>query len=600
LKLLPPATYAERHAVNARSRAQYEDMLKATAEARGASSGLVADGGAGGIEPGSAAEAASFAQCATLLLRAGAAIDTVDADGRLPLHLAARKGNTPIVLSILDRAAEIERGLGESAPSHARRHRSRRSSLASIDGGGAAARAAAAAVEDPGARRVAGGVVAGSMVAARELPDGRSAKFNLAGGVLPTGVGLAMSSVRPKPQQQQTPPQGDQDGTSLASTGGAAAIELELEAPSANAAAAAGEKAAPAQRNAQSTGGSGNSSSLTGGAGASPSATATAVSPGRPQRHNSSVNRLFTPWMLNLRDNSGQTPLHHACRRGRTATVSALMRTGRCDALRRDYIDWTPIHWAAYAGHEACISVICSSLSDRAAAALALTDRRGDATPLYLAAARGHAGCVAVILRHDTTAGSGIVAPNSLGRWPEHAAAQEGHFAVLQALCQKNPRARRVDLRMQTPVHTAVANGRVQALHVLVHHGYSLNATDDAGRTPLHYAAGVASSACASILIGAGADVAARDASGRTALDIARRQGAQDIAAMLVQAGTLLATVASPGGSSGMCNLFAVVFLLEIFINKYTTDGTTGTRHIHICISASPALSRIVWRPAGR
>ncbi|CAG9464988.1 unnamed protein product [Pedinophyceae sp. YPF-701] len=88
---------------------------------------------------------------------------------------------------------------------------------------------------------------------------------------------------------------------------------------------------------------------------------------------------------------------------------------------------YTPLHYAARGGHDACVQVLLSAGADVNARTGA-----GQATPLHRAAYMGHAGTLDILL----AAGADPAAQDADGATPGHKAAAQGHSAVAVRLLE--------------------------------------------------------------------------------------------------------------------------------------------------------------------
>jgi hypothetical protein len=129
-------------------------------------------------------------------------------------------------------------------------------------------------------------------------------------------------------------------------------------------------------------------------------------------------------------------------------------------------------------------------------------------------------------------------ARDAVGQSPLHAAAVNGHRAVLQVLLRV-PGATHpsvldaVDDTTCTALHLAAVKGHAGCVELLASSGADteVRTAPPGSRTALHCAAGWGKLGAAQALVRAGADLAAADGSGRTALEVARAGHAQGASA---------------------------------------------------------------------
>jgi ankyrin repeat protein len=106
----------------------------------------------------------------------------------------------------------------------------------------------------------------------------------------------------------------------------------------------------------------------------------------------------------NIEDSTGQTALHHACNSGHLQVAKLLLSLNGISLEVRDYIKWTPLHFAALNGNEKLIQLLLDSNADARA-----VDIRGQ-TPLHIAEARGNIAAMTLLLK----AGSSMTAETGM------------------------------------------------------------------------------------------------------------------------------------------------------------------------------------------
>ena len=192
-----------------------------------------------------------------------------------------------------------------------------------------------------------------------------------------------------------------------------------------------------------------------------------------PEADREAVKRWLEDNHIDVVDERGWTPLHHAVFEGHTAAAKLLIDAG-ADVHAKDEDAWTPLHSAVYNGHTA--------------AAKLLVD-----------------------------AGADVHAKDEEGWTPLHYAVFESAAAKLLINAGADVRAK--DKKGWTPLHRAAFGG--VATKLLIDAGADVHARDEEGWTPLHRAVFEKHAVAARLLIDAGADVHAKDEVGRTPLFIA-------------------------------------------------------------------------------
>ena len=225
-------------------------------------------------------------------------------------------------------------------------------------------------------------------------------------------------------------------------------------------------------------------------------------------------------------------------------TLNDALHVTLCNA--RDVSNATPLHKAAYSGHVECVKLLvsfyrillpclpcsypnhcpqiqrCNLLGEK--------DKTG-ATPLHKAAFEGHESCVKLCLEE----GASVEAKDKNGRTPLHYAAYSGHDEtcdILVKACEASTAI--VDNDKATALHVAAKQGNLDCL-IKVLTDENVNEQDSAGDTPLHFGARkqqleVVQYLCSNVKI----DVNRPNAQGRTALHDAVEGGYSDIVRELI------------------------------------------------------------------
>ncbi|GMI52232.1 hypothetical protein TeGR_g11121 [Tetraparma gracilis] len=173
-------------------------------------------------------------------------------------------------------------------------------------------------------------------------------------------------------------------------------------------------------------------------------------------------------------DETGKTPLHHACIRGAKESILLLLEKG-AELAAYDNDGKTVLHHAVTnERHKACQSLVDSGF------------------PLD---AVDHDGCT-----------------------PLHIASSKDLWRFGQMLIQGGASVDCVDSACMTSLHTAVASGNNKMAHVLLSAGANPNLVDGIGRAPLHIAVENKDEACVRMLLKSAANVNIQDSDGNTPL----------------------------------------------------------------------------------
>lgn len=196
-----------------------------------------------------------------------------------------------------------------------------------------------------------------------------------------------------------------------------------------------------------------------------------------------------------------------------------------------DYRGSSPLHLAAWAGHQDIVKLLLTQSTRPADPNLQTIDNE---TPLSCAAQHGHTGALTTLLAH----GADPKIPNSRGERPLDLAAQYGRLQVVQMLIRAHPELllpynKDYDddqlsdtdsgccrsILTHSPLHLASRNGHKTVVEVLLAAGVDVNLLTTAG-TALHEASLCGKDSVVKALLDYGADLNATDSEGRTALDL--------------------------------------------------------------------------------
>lgn len=109
--------------------------------------------------------------------------------------------------------------------------------------------------------------------------------------------------------------------------------------------------------------------------------------------------------------------------------------------------------------------------------------RSGDGfTPLHFAAFFGHESVARVLLEHHADAGA--VADNSMKVMPLHSAAAGRNLAIVRALLEHGAPVNAKQEKGWTALHAAAQQGDSAMVELLLKYGANPNAKNDDGRTP--------------------------------------------------------------------------------------------------------------------
>ncbi len=200
------------------------------------------------------------------------------------------------------------------------------------------------------------------------------------------------------------------------------------------------------------------------------------------QRNTTSVSEYVSPSLLEIRNESGRTPLLQACLLGYEEIVSQLLEAG------------ASVHAA---------------------------DEDGN-TALTLAAGRGDAALISLLLRYGADP---HVCNEATGESPVANAAGWGSPESVLVLLGAGARLDQPNHAGVTPLMRACANSNTDTASVLLANGANVNAQDKRGRAALHWAVKAASVEIARLLVAKGASWNVRDNAGMSPRDIVEHEG---------------------------------------------------------------------------
>ncbi|XP_039747690.1 uncharacterized protein LOC120624931 [Pararge aegeria] len=208
---------------------------------------------------------------------------------------------------------------------------------------------------------------------------------------------------------------------------------------------------------------------------------------------------------LNVQDDNGYTPLHHACLNGHTEVVRLLLSAGASPAVL-DKTGASPLHLAAWKGDSAIVTMLLAH-NPPVNIDLVTADLE---TPLIMAAQYGSVKVVAQLVDR----GADVSLRNVKDESALDLAAQYGRLPTVKHLLATHPTLVhqykypnwRVHKFYSTPLHRAAKNGHVEVVQVLLAAGIDPNIRTNSG-TPLHEAACFGKASVVRILLEAGADL---------------------------------------------------------------------------------------------
>ena len=182
---------------------------------------------------------------------------------------------------------------------------------------------------------------------------------------------------------------------------------------------------------------------------------------------------------VELKDDTGRTPLSWAAGIGHEAVVRLLVERDGVDINSRDRNRRTPLMWAAMSGHEDVVRL----LIERGGVGIDAKDKAGK-TPLIYAAIDGYEAVVRLLIERGDVE---INAKDGMGYTPLNWAANQGHETVVRLLIERGD----VEINAEspigyTPLICAALNGHEAVVRLLIERDdVEINAKDYRGMTAL-------------------------------------------------------------------------------------------------------------------
>lgn len=231
-------------------------------------------------------------------------------------------------------------------------------------------------------------------------------------------------------------------------------------------------------------------------------------------------------------------PIHVAALAGNSTIVKALLGRGAIvDARGAPPLNWTPIFFAASAGHLDCLRTL---LVNRASANVQEWNHN---RPLHLAAQSGQLPCVKLLM--DYGAQRDVV--NNQGTTPLMLAADGGWIECVQFLILRGASPSIRDTLGNTSVHLAAKSGHSDCIKILIRSGAPVDSASDEGWTPLMCAIHGDHLGCAKILLAHGASINSRNQMDLYPIHIAAMHGRLECMEELLEGGDLTSRASQDG-----------------------------------------------------
>lgn len=177
---------------------------------------------------------------------------------------------------------------------------------------------------------------------------------------------------------------------------------------------------------------------------------------------------------LNVKDESGNYPIHEAARVGKSEMVKYLVSKG-ADVNARNNAGETPLDCAAYNGHIEIAGYLLSEGAD-----IDARDKNGS-SPLHDVIKISKVE----MARYLATQGANIDTKDDYGKTPLHDAATMGHLDILQYLVSQGVEINAKDNNGNSPLHIAATTGHLEIVKYLISQGADVNVKNNSGEAAL-------------------------------------------------------------------------------------------------------------------
>ncbi|XP_056000538.1 ankyrin-1-like [Ostrea edulis] len=246
---------------------------------------------------------------------------------------------------------------------------------------------------------------------------------------------------------------------------------------------------------------------------------------------------------INLRHETGASPLYMACENGHYNTVQLLLNNG-ADINLCTKNGSSPLHVACYNGHDRTVQLLLNNGTD-----INLYDNDG-ASPIYIACENGHGSMVQLLLNngadinsykknevsllytacengHDSTVklllnnGADINLCKKNGSSPLHAACYDGHDNTVQLLLNNGGDIDLFNNNGFSPLHVACQNRYVGTVQLLLNNGANINLCENNSVSPLYITCYNGDDSMVQLLLNKGADINSSEKNSASPLYIA-------------------------------------------------------------------------------
>lgn len=244
---------------------------------------------------------------------------------------------------------------------------------------------------------------------------------------------------------------------------------------------------------------------------------------------------------VNTLTDDGITPLHYAnqilpeqvhFKEEDAKIVSTLVDYGGdCELQTLNNLE-TPMHMCARSGNEGVLLAMVNKIGPGSVQIVQNKKSNNGWSPLLEACARGHVGVSRILLQHHAR----IDVFDDCGRTALHLAAANGHMELTKLLLKYKAFVNSKAKNGEAPLHLAAQYGHPRVVTMLVQeHGASLEAITLDNQTALHFAAKYGQLVVAQTLLALGANPNAKDDKGQTPLHLAAENDFPDVVKLFLK-----------------------------------------------------------------
>ncbi|KAJ4443084.1 hypothetical protein ANN_04734 [Periplaneta americana] len=230
---------------------------------------------------------------------------------------------------------------------------------------------------------------------------------------------------------------------------------------------------------------------------------------------------------VNKRNKHGDTSLHEAVRSDQSDIVQILVNNG-ADINSCNKYDDTPLHVACHENNLTVVSYLLDKRADKN-----IRNKNGD-SPLDCAIRRGHTALVKYILGRGLGC---LLSRDRDERTPLHLAAVTGDILMLDYILQVIADVNICTIGGDTPLHLTCLHGKTDAAVFLLKKGADINKVNNYGNTALHLASLRGNVSTLNALLENNATVNVPNVEGNTPLHLASLQGEVQAARYLIKHG---------------------------------------------------------------